>query len=296
MMMQTPNRRSSCSFLWIGLVILAITCSAVGQEQPVFLWPDSELVLQGKPEHEAIRIYENGEHIVSGVHRPSVTPYIPSKDRATGAGVVIVPGGGHRELWMDHEGYRVAEWLKEHGVAAFVLKYRLAHEEGSTYTIEGTELADLKRAIRLVRSRAAEWSVDRGRIGVLGFSAGGELAAMASSRYDGGMPVAKDPTERESSKPDFQALLYPVIPSGMNLSKETPPAFLVCGEDDRPDISQGIGKLYVALKEAGVSTELHIFARTGHGFGMRASNPPAVSGWVELFLQWLGTQNLLSRK
>jgi alpha/beta superfamily hydrolase len=223
MMMQTPNRRSSCSFLWMGLAILAITCSAVGQEQPVFLWPDSELVLQGKPEHEAIRIYENGEHIVSGVHRPSVTPYIPSKDMATGAGVVIVPGGGHRELWMDHESYRVAEWLKEHGVAAFVLKYRLAREEGSTYTIEGTELADLKRAIRLVRSRAAEWSVDRGRVGVLGFSAGGELAAMASVRYDGGTPVTKDPIERESSKPDFQALLYPVIPSGMNLSKETPP-------------------------------------------------------------------------
>ena len=188
---------------------------------------------------------------------------------------------------MDHEGYRVAKWLSDRGVAAFVLKYRLAREPGSTYTVEGTALSDIKRALRLVRSRASEWGVDPERIGVMGFSAGGELAALASTRYDAGTANATDPVDRESSKPAFQALLYPAIPHDMNLSKETPPTFLACGENDRQDIAQGLPELYLALKRAGVSAELHVYAGVGHGFGVRESNGPAVSGWTQLFLEWL---------
>lgn len=188
---------------------------------------------------------------------------------------------------MDHEGYRVAKWLSDHGVAAFVLKYRLAREPGSTYTVEGTALSDIKRALRLVRSRASEWGVDPERIGVMGFSAGGELAALASTRYDAGTANATDPVDRESSEPAFQALLYPAIPHDMNLSKETPPAFLACGENDRQDIAQGLPELYLALKRAGVSAELHVYAGVEHGFGVRESNGPAVSGWTQLFLEWL---------
>jgi acetyl esterase/lipase len=233
---------------------------------------------------------------VSGVHRPSVTPYIPSEEKATGAAVVIAPGGGHRELWMDHEGYCVAAWLKDRGVAAFVLKYRLARETGSMYSIEGTELGDIKRAIRLVRSHAAQWSLDRERIGVMGFSAGGEIAALASTRYERGASDGKDPIERESSRPNFQALIYPGIPGELSFSTQTPPAFLICGEDDRPDIARGVPKLYLSLKEAGVSAELHVFAHTGHGFGMRPNNPLPVFGWIELFLQWLSAENFLSRR
>ncbi len=283
-------------YLWPMIVVLALASTAIAQDQPIFLWSDSELAVEGKPKEETVRIYENGEHIVSGVHRPSVTPYIPSEEKATGAAVVIAPGGGHRELWMDHEGYRVAAWLKDRGVAAFVLKYRLAREPGSTYTIEGTELADIKRAIRLVRSHAAQWSIDRERIGVMGFSAGGEIAALASTRYERGTSDAKDPIERESSRPNFQALIYPGIPGELSFSTQTPPAFLICGEDDRPDIARGVPKLYLSLKQAGVSAELHVFAHTGHGFGMRPTNPLPVSGWIEVFLQWLGTQNFLSRR
>jgi acetyl esterase/lipase len=279
----------------IILLLLAVG-SAVAQNQPVLLWQNGAPGSEGKTADETMRVNENGEHIVSGIHRPSITRYLPSKDTATGAAVIIAPGGGHRELWMDHEGYNVAHWLSEHGVAAFVLKYRLARETGSTYTIEGTALGDIQRAVRLVRSRALEWGIDPQRIGVMGFSAGGELAAMASTRYDGGIAEAADPIERESSRPAFQALLYPAIPRDMRISAQTPPAFLVCGEDDRPEIAQGLPRLYLSLKQAGVSTELHVLARAEHGFGMRPSNRPPVSDWPQLFLEWLNVEGVLKQK
>ncbi len=290
--MQTANLvwpKVCRTIVWLVLA----TGSAVAENQAVLLWPNGAPGSEGKTAEESVRVNENGEHIVSSIHRPSITLFLPAKEKATGAAVIIAPGGGHRELWMDHEGYNVAKWLGEHGVAAFVLKYRLAREDGSTYSVEGTELADLQRAIRLVHSRAQEWGLDRDRIGVMGFSAGGELAAMASTRYDAGTERAADPIERESSKPAFQALLYPAIPHGMNLSKQTPPAFLACGEDDRADIAQGLPELYLSLKRAGASAELHVFARTGHGFGLRAGNRPPVSDWPELFREWLDIEGFL---
>lgn len=281
---------------WRAILLLLLVRSAVAQKPEVLLWPNGAPGSEGKTAGEIVRVNENGEHIVSSVHRPSITLYLPSRDTASGVAVVIAPGGGHRELWMDHEGYNVARWLSEHGVAAFVLKYRLARENGSTYTIEGSALPDIQRAVRLVRSRASEWGVDPLRIGVMGFSAGGELAAMASTRYQAGIAAAADPIEHESSKPAFQALLYPAIPHDMSLSIQTPPAFLVCGEDDRPDIAQGLPRLYLSLKQAGVSAELHVLARTGHGFGVRPSNRPPVSDWPQLFLEWLDVQGMLKHK
>jgi len=270
--------------------------SAAAAPQSIFLWPNGAPGSEGKNSEEAVRINEHGEHIVSNVHHPSITPYFPSMDKATGAAVIIVPGGGHSELWMDHEGYNVAKWLSDHGTAAFVLKYRLAREKGSTYTIEGDSLPDVQRAIRLVKSRASEWGLDPRSVGVMGFSAGGELAALASTRYDTGSPGAADPIERESSKPAFQALLYPSIPQGIRLSEESPPAFLACGEDDRPEIAMGLPELYLALKRAGVSAELHVYSKTGHGFGVRQSNRPPVSGWLLLFHEWLDIQGFLRHR
>jgi endo-1,4-beta-xylanase len=269
---------------------------AAAASQSILLWPNGAPGSEGKISEEAVRINEHGEHIVSNVHHPSITPFLPSMDNATGAAVIIAPGGGHSELWMDHEGYSVAKWLSDHGTAAFVLKYRLAREKGSTYTIEGNALPDILRAIRLVRSRASEWRLDPRSVGVMGFSAGGELAALASTPYDAGSPGATDPVERESSKPAFQALLYPALPQGMRLSGETPPAFLACGENDRPEIARGLPELYLALKSAGVSAELHVYAKTGHGFGVRESNRPPVSDWPSLFDEWLDIQGFLRHK
>jgi len=294
------------AFLLPLLLMGSAIAAAIGARLPepasaasIPLWPGTPPGSEGKTSDETVRINESGDHIVSNIHHPSITPYLPAKDKATGAAVIVAPGGGHRELWMDHEGYNIGAWLSEHGVAAFILKYRLARENGSTYTVEGTELADIQRAIRLVRSRAAEWGVDPERIGVMGFSAGGEIAALAATRYDAGMPGpgnSADAVDRESSKPAFQALIYPAIPHDMNLSKQTPPAFLVCGEDDSADIAQGLPQLFVSLKEAGVSAELHVFAHTGHGFGVRAGNRPPVSGWMELFIEWLSVEGMLKSK
>jgi acetyl esterase/lipase len=274
----------------IGIaVFLWAVCSgfAAAAPQSILLWPNGAPGSEARNTDEIVRVNEQGEHIVSNIHHPSITPYIAAKDKATGAAVIVIPGGGHRELWMDHEGYSVGKFLSEHGVSAFVLKYRLAREPDSTYSIEGNALQDVQRAIRLVRSLAAEWGIDPRQIGVMGFSAGGELAALASTRFDAGIAGAKDPIDREGSKPAFQALIYPAIPHDMKLSPDTPPTFLACGENDRPDIAKGIPELYLALKNAGASAELHVYAGVGHGFGMRASNRPPVSDWPQLFVEWL---------
>lgn len=282
----------------LACMLLASTVGAIAADpQVVYLWPNGAPGSEGKTAEEAVRIAApGGDHVVSSVHRPSLTVYLPSKETATGAAVVIAPGGGHSELWADHEGHNVARWLSEHGVAGFVLKYRLAREKGSTYKIEVESLADTERAIRLVRSRAAEWNVEPDRIGVMGFSAGGELAALAATRFDNGAEGAPDPIDRLSSKPSFQALIYPAIPRDMQLSKDTPPAFLACGENDRQNISQGLPELYLALKKAGASAELHVYTGVGHGFGLRATTKGPVSQWPDRFRDWLEARGFIKKK
>ncbi len=284
-------------FVWgMILAVLGLAPSASAQPKSILLWPNGAPGSEGKTAPEAVRLSPEGEHIISSVHHPSITPYLPARDKATGAAVLVIPGGGHRELWMDHEGYRIGQWLSDRGIAAFVLKYRLAKDEDSTYTVEGTSLADVQRAIRLLRSRSAEWGIDPERIGVMGFSAGGQLAALAGTRYDRGNPAAADSIDRQSSKPAFQSLIYPGIPQNVKFSNDTPPAFLLCGEDDRPDIAQGLAELYLAMKRAGASAELHVFTKVGHGFGLRDSNHGPVAGWLELFHGWLGMRGLLQRQ
>ena len=281
----------------VFLVTLVLACSPLlqAQRQIVPLWPGVAPGSEAKGAPEAVRTTPQGDHVVSSVNRPSIAVYLPAEGTATGVGVLVIPGGGHSEIWIDHEGYNVADWLSKHGVAAFVLKYRLAREAGSTYTVEGTELADTERALRLIRSRAAEWQVDSARVGVLGFSAGGELAALAASRYDAGSSDAADSIERQGSKPAFQALIYPALPQDMKLSPQTPAAFLVCGANDRPDIAEGLAELYLRMKRAGAPVELHIFAGVGHGFGIRSTNPSNVSEWPDLFYRWLESSGFLKK-
>ena len=243
---------------------------------------------------ETVRIAAEGDHVLTHVEQPSVTLYLPAPGTATGAGLVVIPGGGHSEIWIDHEGYNVASFLSAHGVAAFVLEYRLAREKGSSYTVEGTELGDVQRAVRTIRSRSKEWGVDPSRLGVIGFSAGGELAALASTRGDVGKSDAADPVERQSSQPDFQGLIYPAFPKDLRLTSKTPATFLACGAIDRPDISQGTAEYYLALSRLKVSAELHIYAGTGHGFGIRPTNKKPVADWPELFLEWMVTEHLIA--
>ncbi len=292
-MHRLPCRQTRASLVFL----LSAFCLPAAPAEPavVFLWPNGAPGSEGKTAAEAVRLSPAGERVVSSVHNPSLAVYLPPKESGTGAAVVIAPGGGHRELWTDHEGHHVARWLSDRGVAAFVLKYRLAREKDSTYTVEGQGLADTRRGLRLVRSRASEWGILGERVGVMGFSAGGELAVLASTREEAASEEAADPVDRQSSKPAFQALIYPAIPREMKLSGATPPAFLVCGENDRQNISQGLPELYLALKRAGASAELHVYAGVGHGFGLRESNRGAISGWVTRFREWLETRGLLKR-
>ncbi len=281
--------------MFLGVTLFCLSRPALAQHQPIPLWANGAPGSEGKTAPETVVVNPEGERIVSTVNQPSLTPYLPRPGVATVAAVIIAPGGGHYQLSIDHEGYDVAKWLSGHGVAAFVLKYRLAKEKGSTYTVEGDELADIQRAIRTVKSRAAEWKVDPARVGVMGFSAGGELAVLASTRYDDGKPTATDPIDRENSKPAFQALMYPGLPQDIKLTKETPPAFMLCGAEDRENISQGLPELYLAFRKAGVSAELHVYAGVGHGFGLRLSNHGAYSEWPSLFLAWLDTKGFLKQ-
>lgn len=287
------TRKSICLIAsLISLSALPPARAAEPEGKLTLLWSQGAPGSEDKTAEEKSRITPDGEHVVSSIHRPSITAYLPTKESATGAAVVIAPGGGHSELWMDHEGVNVARWLSAHGVAGFVLKYRLAREKGSTYTIDGTSLADMQRAIRLIRSHAAEWAVNPDRIGVMGFSAGGEVAALAATRFHT-TNDSTDEIDRQSDKPSFQALVYPAIPADMKLSRDTPPAFLACGENDRQNISQGLPELYLAMKRAGASAELHVYAGVGHGFGLRDRTRGSVAGWISRFQEWLDTRGFL---
>lgn len=169
--MHTPKPTGPALCAIVLPLLFVLSAAAAADHGAILLWPGGAPGSEGKTAPESTRLTADGEHVVSSVHRPSISPYLPAQAGATVAAVILAPGGGHRELWVDHEGSNVAKWLSEHGVAAFVLKYRLAREDGSTYTVEGDALADIGRAIRLVRSRAAEWGIDPERVGVMGFSA-----------------------------------------------------------------------------------------------------------------------------
>jgi endo-1,4-beta-xylanase len=234
---------------------------------------------------------------VSSVHQPSLTVLLPPKETATGAAVIICPGGGHRYLSFDTEGLNVAKYLNSIGVAAFVLKYRLARESGSTYKVEVHALQDAQRSIRMVRSRAAEWGVNPARIGIMGFSAGGELAVLASTRFDAGKADAADPIDRVSSRPDFEALIYPGVQADkIEITKDTPQTFMLCADNDRGP-SLALAGLYPMLKNAGVPTEVHVYASGGHGFGIRdkPKPTPVTTTWYLRFGEWMGDRGLLER-
>ncbi len=262
--------------------------------QIVPLWP------AGAPGSEARR--NEPEKIVgknvSNIHFPTLAIYLPEKAKATDCAVIVCPGGGHRNLVMQKEGYDIARWLSDHGLVAFVLKNRLARDDATPagtpqpYTIERDALADAQRAIRLVRTHAAEWGVDPTKVGIIGFSAGGEVAALAAAHPDAGDATAVDPIDRASAAPAFQGLIYPGQSQKIHPVKGAAPAFLACGADDRPDISEGLPKVYLLFKQAGVPVELHIYAGVGHGFGLR---PGPAADWADRFLAWLGTEKLVPR-
>ncbi|HEX3149618.1 MAG TPA: alpha/beta hydrolase [Gemmataceae bacterium] len=198
---------------------------------------------------------------------------------------------------MMHEGINEAKWLADHGVAAFVLKYRLAREKDSPYKLDVHPLQDGQRAMRLVRSRAKEWNINPSHVGIMGFSAGGELAAMVCNASGKGAEDAADPIDRLSAKPDFQALVYsgPLGIRGVEVTKEMPPTFILVGDND--GAGTWLVNHYLALKKVGVSSELHVYAKTPHGFGFRERQPvkPADS-WLQRFEEFLSVEGMLKKE
>lgn len=274
------------------LILIAAASTALGAD-PLFLWSGDAPGSEGKTAPEKVVTSGSGERQVSSVHRPSITPFLPDAAKANGAAILVIPGGGHRMLCVDHEGEFVAHWLTEHGIAAFVLRHRLAREEGSTYTIADHAVADARRAMRLIRSRAAEWHVDPTRLGAIGFSAGGELVAQIADDPADGKADATDPLEKFSSRPAFQGLIYPGRSGDIQPRKDSPPAFLACGEKDRQDVAEGLAEVYLRFKRAGASAEFHVYAGVGHGFGYRPKMTGPVAGWPQRMAEWLDARGFL---
>lgn len=263
------------------LVIFTLT-SFLHATEEILLWPDGAPGSQGKTAPERI---EKGN--VVSVHRPSITVFQPPADRATASAVLLIPGGGHRVLCVGHEGTNVAERLNQHGITVFMLKHRLAREEGSAYTILDHAVPDAQRAMRLIRSRAAEWSIDPAKLGAIGFSAGGELVAQISMKPGLGAPDAADPIDRGDARPAYQALIYPGRSVDIIPVKGAPPAFLCAGWHDRQDISEGLAEVYLRFKRAEVAAELIMYAHAGHGFGVRPDDRSEAAQWPERFVEWL---------
>ncbi len=271
--------------------------AGAGPSEGVPLWPSGapgSLARREEPEKTA------GSN-VSNIHHPSITVHLPEAGRATGCAVIVAPGGGHARLAIQHEGWSVARWLAERGVAAFVLKYRLAKDDaapaGATqpYTVDRDALADARRAVRLVRARAADWGVNPGAVGIIGFSAGGEVALLAATRPEPPASAATDAVDRLDARPDFYALIYPggLTRADIAVAKSTPPVFLAAGYGDRQNISEGLAEFYLRAKRAGASAELHIYAGAGHGFGVRDSNRGPAGAWISRFHEWLGDRGFL---
>lgn len=277
--------------LMLGLMLVAVAANAQQPAPRVSLWPN------GAPGFESRRNEpeEAKDYWVRNVNDPSITVYLPPKEIATGAAVVVCPGGGHRLLVFNSEGDAPARYLASLGVAAFALKYRLGREEGSPYSIETHARQDGERAMRLVRSRAAEWGVDPHRVGMMGFSAGGEVVSMVAFEKGEGDPNAKDPIDRLSCHPDFVVMVYPG-PLGIpeTVPADAPPAFMVAADDDQC-CSGTVVDLLGKYRAAKVPVEAHIFARGDHAFDMgNRSEYAAVRGWPQRLADWLADSHYLA--
>ena len=235
---------------------------------------------------------------ISGITKPTITVYLPKEAKRPTAAVLLIPGGRFRRVVIDKEGHDIARWLVKQGIAGIVLKYRNPDADAGLSVSNGAA-KDVARAVRTVRHNAKKWNVAVDRIGTMGFSAGGYLAAWSGLDFDAGDAAASDPIEVQSSRPDFITTIYGAVASAIQAKEgssvlvraDTPPAFLVHAHDDKGVSSERSIEFYLALRDAKVSAELHIYAQGGHGFGTRARGLP-VSSWIERWLEWMIAQEL----
>ena len=281
-----------------------------GQDLTLKVWPN------GAPNDNGMKLPEekyDGVR-VRNVSEAEMYVYLPEKEKNTGAAVVICPGGGYMIEAMDHEGFDMARWLASKGIAGIVLKYRLP------YGHHEIPSGDARQTMRIVRMNAKEWGIDPGKVGIAGSSAGGHLASTVGTRFDLGNAQSTDPIGKMSCRPDFMLLLYPVISfdeavghmgsrknligegndwklakqysNELNVTKDTPPTFLILADDDKAVIPENSIDFYLALKKYDIPAEMHVFQEGGHGFGMTKKNLP-VDQWPDLFYSWLKAQKII---
>jgi acetyl esterase/lipase len=301
--------------LFIGTLLISPVAKAA---EPLVLpvWPEAVPADSSTTGPERVRApseapTKNAKWITN-VTKPTVTIFRLAKDKNTGTAMIICPGGGYWNLAWDLEGEEVATWLNTAGVTAVVLKYRVPRRPGQPEPLPAPgPLLDAQRAVSLIRSRAAEWEIDPKRIGIGGFSAGGHLAVATATHFDrrGYEPI--DEIDKVSCRPDFAVAVYPgyliaQYPAGVETNKnllapyiripaETPPIFLVHASDDTVAGAENCVVMYLALKNANVAAELHVYAQGGHGFGVRPSNL-SCSTWTDRCLAWLQDQGMLGLK
>ena len=293
------NRR-----LWTLVALLAFSGPLAGHAAPsdppepapivpgakvLTLWPKGSPMLKempGSDKPEVIHYYKGSETRIlnlENIHNPSIELHLAPADKANGLGVIVAAGGGNKTLYVGPEGVDVANWLNTLGVHAFVLRHRLVPYDSTVDAV-----ADTQRSIRMVRAHAAEWGVDPKRVGVMGFSAGGEQAAWVTLKFDAGDPKSEDPIERESCRPDFSVLIYPGW-KRMDLDtvpKNTPPSFITCaGIDDSFHAKQSV-EFYMALFTAKIPVEMHLYGRGGHGGSIDLRKGLPFGTWPARFVEW----------
>jgi acetyl esterase/lipase len=307
------NKKFALMLLCIAAVAacLSVVVPARAQEKVIPIWPGDAPGSEKWTRQEATTAFGN-EPRVRNVVRPSLTPFLPKQGTKTGTAVIVAPGGGFRFLSWESEGTKVAQWLSEHGIAAFVLKYRLVDTGGTDAefrqhlqamtqilsrsnagesaggplddpeTKQVIEMAaeDGRQGLRVLRRRAAEWGITPDRIGIMGFSAGSMVATQAALQHDA------------ESRPNFVGAIYGPPFGEYTVPTDAPPLFVLCADDDQL-AARGSARLYLKWKEAGKAAELHIYARGGHGFGMNKRGLP-VDSWIERFGQWLDIQKLMT--
>lgn len=303
-------------FLFVFFAGLAMATTAQDHVLPLY----TGQIPNSKPVPGAVEKSETKDIlIIRDVQEPSISVYLPSKRFATGQAVVICPGGGYWVQAYDLEGTDIARYLNSIGVAGIVLKYRLP-TSGNTIEPHKAPLMDAQRAMRLVRANAPQWNIDKAKIGIMGFSAGGHLASTVGTHFDYGNKTSSDPVERLSCRPDFMVLMYPVISftspnmhtgskeallgknadpklagyysSELQVRDDTPPAFFVHADDDKGVPVENSLLMYAAMRQKKIPAELHILSEGGHGFGLGVNNNH-IALWTEnlrLWLNWLNTK------
>jgi acetyl esterase/lipase len=278
---------------WVFVLVLAAALNAMAADAPleIPLYPG---VAPGSENWAQKEVAFQDGRMIRNVVRPTLTLYAPDPAKANGTAMIVAPGGGFRFHSWQNEGVAVAQWLAERGVTAFVLKYRLldtgesqeefvkrkyaAVGDPKAVDIAGLASADGRQAVRLVRSRAAEWKVAPNRIGIMGFSAGGVVASNVATKYDA------------EGRPDFVGLIYGAGPGG-EIPKDAPPLFVLCATDDT-GAAAGCIPFYTAWKTAGRSVELHMYAKGGHGFGMAKRGLP-IDHWIDRLGEWMDGLGLM---